>query len=61
MKKRSLEDPDPNIRRRAKIYLEESVYPVLEPYKEHFPSIFPINDDSNTLDLDANDCRPAKQ
>ncbi len=33
-------DPDLAKRARAKAYLQEAVYPVLEPYKEHFPEIF---------------------
>ncbi len=37
-------DKDPDIRRRTDVFLERAVYPVLVPYKEHFPRIFPAND-----------------
>lgn len=40
---------DPDICRRTAAFLKFGVYPVLEPYKKHFPRIFPANDGQDTV------------
>lgn len=43
---------DPNIRRRTEDFLKSSIYPAFEKYKQHFPRIFPANDDQITSSPD---------